>query len=110
MTGEFSVCQFFDDDSCEYVRRGVSAEEAVHAFGHYTTNVVARLGIIVKRVVVTDGGDNINMEWQRGKGVTFYRPRLSARATKGGRHEIRHHRSEGARGLRFRRAVIRQKR
>lgn len=70
-SGEFSVCQFFEDGSYERVREGVSAEEAVHAFGHYTTNVVARLGIIVERVIITDGGDCVNMEWIRGKGITF---------------------------------------
>lgn len=70
MTGEFSVCQFFPDESYEYVRRFVSAKEAVEAFGHYITSVGAKLGTTV-RVIITDGGDCINMEWQFGKGITF---------------------------------------
>jgi hypothetical protein len=71
--GEFSVCQFFDDDHYEYVRRYVSGEEAVKAFKHYTTNVAVKMGII-SRVIITDGGDCINMEWVRGKGITFPLP------------------------------------
>ena len=69
-TGEFSVCQFFEDDSYEYVRRGVDAKEAVEAAHHYCNNVAAKMGI-TKRVIITDGGDYVNFEWQHGKGVTF---------------------------------------
>jgi hypothetical protein len=69
--GEFSVCQFFKDGTYEYVRRYVGAEEAVKAFNHYTNNVVARMGIVVERVIITDGGDSVNMEWVSGKGVTY---------------------------------------
>lgn len=70
--GEFSVCQFFADERAgyEYVRRWVSAKEAMKAFKHYTHNVAARLGP-VRRVIVTDGGDAIAFEWQYGKGITF---------------------------------------
>ena len=49
MTGEFSVCQFFEDDSSEYVRRNVDAEEAVTAARHYTDNVSAKMGL-TKRI------------------------------------------------------------
>lgn len=66
----FNVCQFFEDDSYEYVRRYVSAEEAVKAFNYYTNNVAVKMGV-VKRVIITDGGDCINMEWEYGKGITF---------------------------------------
>jgi hypothetical protein len=68
--GEFSVCQFFENDTYEYVRRWVGPEEAVNAFKFYTTNVASRMGII-KRVIVTDGGDGTNMEWKNGEGVTY---------------------------------------
>jgi hypothetical protein len=70
--GEFSVCQFFDDkeETYEYVRRHVSAEEAVLAFKHYTNSVGANFGT-TKRVIITDGGDCINMEWIFGKGITY---------------------------------------
>lgn len=66
----FSVCQFFEDGSYEYVRRYVSPEEAVQAAKHYTASVAAKVGI-VRRVIITDGGDYINFEWQYGKGITF---------------------------------------
>jgi len=72
---EFSVCQFFADGSYEYVRRGVSAEEAVNAAKHYTSSVGARMGM-TRRVIITDGGDNCNFEWTYGEGVT-YPPRNS---------------------------------
>jgi hypothetical protein len=67
---EFSVCQFFKDGQYEYVRRYVSAEEAVKAFKHYTNNVAVKMGVVT-RVIITDGGDCTNMEWQYGKGITY---------------------------------------
>jgi len=68
--GEFSVCQFFADDSYEYVRRFVDAETAVVASKHYTTSVGARMGF-TKRVIITDGGDCCVFEWKFGEGITF---------------------------------------
>lgn len=70
MANEFSVVQFFENDDYEYVRKFVSAIEAVEAFKHYTTSVGARLGT-TKRVIITDGGDFINMEWKYGEGIIF---------------------------------------
>ena len=70
MSDEFSVCQFFENDMYEWVRTNVGAEEAVTAFQHYTSNVACQLGI-TKRVIITDGGDCIAMEWQHGRGITF---------------------------------------
>lgn len=67
---EFSVCQFFEDDTYEYVRRFVPAEEAVRALQHYTSSVAVKLGM-VKRVIITDGGDCVCAEWIAGKGITF---------------------------------------
>jgi hypothetical protein len=69
-TNEFSVYQFFKGGGQEKVREFVSGEEAVKAFHHYTNNVASRVGI-TERVIITDGGDCINMEWIHGKGVTF---------------------------------------
>lgn len=68
--GEFSVCQFFDNGEYEYVRRYVSAQEAVEAALHYTRSIGAKLGMTT-RVIITDGGDSINFEWKFGEGVTF---------------------------------------
>jgi hypothetical protein len=70
MKGEYSVCQFFMDDSYEYVRRFVDAEEAVKAAVTYSTSVGARIGTTVK-VIITDGGDCINWEWRKGEGIVF---------------------------------------
>lgn len=70
MSKEFSVCQFFDNGTYEYVRRFVSAEEASEAFKHYCTSVGARMGMTV-RVIITDGGDCINAEWIYGKGLVY---------------------------------------
>lgn len=74
---QFSVCQFFVDGTHEYVRRYVEAKEAVAAFAHYTDNPASRIGL-VRRVIITDGGDCIGMEWQYGKGIVWP-PRAKAR-------------------------------
>jgi hypothetical protein len=70
MNEKFNVCQFFEDESYEYVRRNVTPEEAVDAAKHYTTSVGARLGF-TKRVIITDGGDSIVFEWIYGQGIVF---------------------------------------
>jgi hypothetical protein len=67
---EFSVCQFFPDDSYEYVLRFVRAKEAIERAKRLTESVGGRIGTI-KRIIVTDGGDFTVFEWQFGKGVTF---------------------------------------
>lgn len=66
----FNVVQFFEDDSYEYVRRNVSAEEAVAAAKFYSDNVAAHVGL-TKRVIITDSGDCTNFEWRYGEGVIF---------------------------------------
>jgi hypothetical protein len=68
--GEFSVCQFFPDGTYEYTRRYVPAQEAVTAFVHYCTSVGAKMGTTA-RVILTDGGDEINMEWKYEDGIVF---------------------------------------
>ncbi len=70
---EFSVYQFFPDETSERVRSFVTAEEAVKAAHHYCTSVGARLGTTV-RVIITDGGDFTCFEWLHGKGVVFPPP------------------------------------
>lgn len=67
---EFSVCQFFEDGSHEYVRRYVTADEAAKAAVHYSSSVGAKLGM-TQRVIITDGGDCVNWEWKFGEGVVF---------------------------------------
>jgi hypothetical protein len=67
---EFSVCQFFPDGSSEYVRRFVSAREAVEAAKHCTETVGGRIGIVT-RIIITDGGDCTCFEWKYGSGITY---------------------------------------
>jgi hypothetical protein len=77
-SGEFSVVQFFEDGSYEYVRRYVDAEEAVKTAHHYCYSVGARCGTTVK-VIITDGGDCTNFVWEYDKGVV-YPPRTDPEA------------------------------
>lgn len=69
---QYSVVQFFanQDGAYEYVRQYVGAKEAMDAFDHYTNNVATRMGM-VERVIITDGGDNVVAEWEKGKGLVF---------------------------------------
>jgi len=66
MEDKFNVVQFFVDGSYEYVRKAVTAKEAVSATQHYTTSVGARMGT-TKRVIVTDMLDQMCFEWEDGK-------------------------------------------
>jgi hypothetical protein len=70
MTNEFSVCQFFEDDTYEYVCRFVHPKTAVDTFIRYINSVGARLGT-TKRVIIIDGSDCTNAEWVFGKGIVF---------------------------------------
>lgn len=67
---EFSVCAFQSEEIYFYECQHVPAEEAVRTFKRMTENVAARVGI-TQRVILTDGGDCINMEWQFGKGIIY---------------------------------------
>lgn len=69
-TGEFNVFQFFADGSYEKVMENVSADDAGIAFVNCSTSVGAKIGT-TKRVIVTDGGDCTNAEWEFGKGIVF---------------------------------------
>lgn len=67
---EFNVVQFFENGTHEYVRRWVTADEAVKAAQHYTRSVAAQCGMVV-RVIITDGGDDTVFEWKYGQGITW---------------------------------------
>lgn len=67
---EYSVYQFLKGDITERVRQFVGPEEAVKVARHYSNSVAAKTGIC-KRVIITDGGDEIVFEWVRGKGITW---------------------------------------
>ena len=68
--GEFSVFQFFNDDYHECVRQGVGGQEAVETARSYMERPAAQLGVI-RRVIITDGGDNTTFDWRFGEGVVF---------------------------------------
>ena len=68
--GEFSVYQFFPDDWSECVARLVDEKTAVQTAASFTTRPAAMMGII-RRVIITDGGDCCCWEWKFGEGVTF---------------------------------------
>lgn len=67
---EFSVALFYVDGTHEYARRFVLAAEAIQTAKHYTTNIAAKVGL-TQRVIITDGGDCIVLEWEYGKGITY---------------------------------------
>jgi hypothetical protein len=69
----FSVVQFFADDSYEYYKEHVGAEEAVKAAHFLSHNVAAQIGT-TKRVIITDDGDSTVFEWRHGEGVVFPTP------------------------------------
>ena len=69
-TGEFSVYQWFPSGNYEEVLRFVSAEQAAETAQRLSQSVGAKIGTTV-RVIITDGGDEINFEWVFGKGVVF---------------------------------------
>lgn len=66
----FHVCQFFMDDSYEFVRRFVGLNESMEAFRFYTSNVASRIGVTT-RVIIVDMGDCIVAEWIHGKGLVY---------------------------------------
>jgi len=68
--GEFSVYQWFPDESYERIYSHVDVETAVEKALFYSNNVAANAGF-TKRVIITDGGDNCVWEWKYGEGVVF---------------------------------------
>ena len=68
--GEFNVVIFDPDDRYEYVQRWVDARTAIETAASYTTRPAAQIGII-RKVMVTDGGDSTVFLWEYGQGVVF---------------------------------------
>lgn len=66
----FSVCQFFPDGSYDYIKRYVTAEDAMTTAKSYIGRPAAVIGVI-RRLIVEDGGGCIVFEWQFNKGITF---------------------------------------
>jgi hypothetical protein len=68
MSGEFNVVWWDPDGRHYYEKRFCGAEEAIRTAVSLTRRPAAMIGII-KRVIITDGGDCINWEWKDGKVV-----------------------------------------
>lgn len=68
--GSHSV-YWYDDHGMRYDElRFVTPEIAGTRAVNLCRGIAARLGI-VRRVIVTDGGDCMNFEWKYGEGVVF---------------------------------------
>lgn len=67
---EFSVFWFDPGDNSYPELRFTDAKSAVEKAKSLTTRPAAVMGII-KRVIITDGGDFTVFEWKNGEGVTF---------------------------------------
>ena len=68
---EFSVCVFSVDGTHHYECRFEHGRKAVETFIRICEKSgAAQIGLYT-RVIVTDGGDNTNMEWKFGEGYTF---------------------------------------
>jgi hypothetical protein len=66
----FSVCQFFADESYEFVECWVDAERAVRLAKRLSESVGSRIGT-TQRIIITDGDDFTVFEWKFGEGVTY---------------------------------------
>lgn len=70
----FNVVQFFASGGREYVKRRISAEEAVKDVMQRIYFPAARAGL-VNKIIITDNGDFMVFEWQYKKGVVFPPPK-----------------------------------
>jgi hypothetical protein len=68
--GEFSVYQFFFDNSNEPVLRHVDVFTAMRMAKRLTQSAGALVGV-TQRIIITDGGDFTVFEWRFGPGVTW---------------------------------------
>ncbi len=67
---EFSVF-WWDDHGTQYEELRFVAAEAAVKRAHTLTHGPASLLGVVRRVIITDGGDCTNFEWKYGEGVTY---------------------------------------
>jgi predicted metallo-beta-lactamase superfamily hydrolase len=68
--GEFSLYWWDPEDYQHEELRFVDDKTAVERAHILTHGPASKLGI-VKRVIITDGGDCINFEWKYGEGIVF---------------------------------------
>jgi P2-related tail formation protein len=67
---EFSVFWWDPDGNCHAERRYIGALAATELAHSLVLRPAASLGII-RRIIITDGGDFTVFEWIRGQGVTW---------------------------------------
>jgi hypothetical protein len=67
---QYSVVQFFANQTYRYVLRYVTALHAMQAAELLIESVDARVGS-TRRVIITDADDFTNFEWKFGEGVTY---------------------------------------
>ena len=67
---QFNVCQYYIDRTYRYVDRGMLLRPATTAFVSAINHKDARRGV-VRRVIMTDGGDIIVAEWKYSEGMVF---------------------------------------
>jgi len=70
---QYSVNCEFSDGTQTYTKRWVTVEEATGEFEHVISSVAAKTGLL-KRVIITDGGDMTNAIWEQGKGIVYPTP------------------------------------
>lgn len=68
--GEFSVYQYFQDDSYEKAASAIDLESAVKLARRLAASVGGRIGT-TRRIIITDSGDCTVFEWLFDEGVTF---------------------------------------
>jgi hypothetical protein len=68
--GEFSLYWWDPEDYCHEEMRFVDAETAMKRAANLARGPASLLGI-VKRIIITDGGDCTNFEWKHGEGIVF---------------------------------------
>ncbi len=81
MSGEFSVFQWFSNDTREDVLAFVDVETATRTAMSLASSVGARLGA-TQRIIITDGGDYCCWEWKHEDGIV-YPPEIAGRLKKG---------------------------
>ena len=67
---EYSVYWWTPEDDQMTESRFILLDLAMHQVKRLTSGPAAQLGM-VKRVIITDGGDCIVFEWKQGEGITF---------------------------------------
>ena len=60
------------DETYEYVKRLVDAEQAVMIAKRLTESVGARIGT-TRRIIITDGGDYTVFEWSSARASRFHK-------------------------------------